>query len=159
MKRYKNFLLRLLNLLLIVCALYRYQTIALIRAEAVAQRQEEIEEVQNYNAMLLKAQQTEEETEPEIEPKNGPRDGTYEGSAYGFGDLITVALTLKDGKITDIVILSAEGEDKPYYNQSLSVLDQIIAVQSTEVDTVSGATLTAEGMINAAADALGKAVS
>lgn len=156
MKHYKNFLLRLLNLLLILCVLYQYQSIALVRAEAVAQRQQEIRAIRTYNDAILKSQQT--EPDPEPEPESGYRDGTYEGSAYGFGDLITVSLTLKDGRITELSILSAEGEDKPYYNQSLPVLDEILATQSTEVDIISGATLTAEGMINATADALRKAV-
>ena len=47
--------------------------------------------------------------------------------------------------------------DKPYYKQALPLLDEMLAVQSAEVDTVSGATLTAEGLIGAVEDALGKA--
>ena len=80
------------------------------------------------------------------------KDGTYEGSAYGFGDLITVSVTLKDGKMTDIAVLSADGEDKPYYKQAVSVLNEMLEAQSTEVDAVSGATLTADGLIDAVAD-------
>ena len=37
------------------------------------------------------------------------------------------------------------------------MLDEMLAVQSAGVDTVSGATLTAEGLIGAVEDALGKA--
>ena len=37
------------------------------------------------------------------------------------------------------------------------MLDEMLEVQSAEVDTVSGATLTAEGLIGAVEDALGKA--
>ena len=47
--------------------------------------------------------------------------------------------------------------DKPYYKQALPLLDEMLAVQSAEVDTVSGATLTAEGLIGAVENALGKA--
>ena len=61
--------------------------------------------------------------------------------------------------MTDISVISADGEDKPYYTQSLTVLDKMLSTQSTEVDTVSGATLTSEGIIEAVADALGKAAS
>ena len=60
-------------------------------------------------------------------------------------------------KMTDIAVLDASGEDKPYYKQALPLLDEMLAVQSAEVDTVSGATLTAEGLIGAVEDALGKA--
>lgn len=145
--KYKNFVLRTLNLLLILGVLWQYQNTAVLRAEAVAQRKQEIAEVEAYNASLLQA----EEEEP------GLRDGTYEGSALGFGDTITVAVTIRNGAITDLSVLDASGEDRPYYNQALTVLDEILSAQSTEVDTVSGATLTAEGLINAVADALGKA--
>lgn len=149
--KHKNFLLRTLNLLLIFGVLWQYQNIALARQAEVTQRKQEIAEVEAYNASILQAasEQTEEES--------GLRDGTYEGSAYGFGDLITVSVTLKDGKMTDISVLDASGEDKPYYKQALNVLDEMLSTQSTDVDTVSGATLTAQGLIDAVADALGKA--
>ena len=149
--RYKNFLLRTVNLLLIAAVLFGYQQTALTRA-AVAQRQQEIDEVNAYNATVLAAQ-----AEAEAATEGGYADGTYEGTALGFGDDITVQITLLGGQLTDITVLDASGEDKPYYNQAKAVLDEILAAQSTEVDTVSGATLTAEGLINAVADALGKA--
>ena len=123
--KYKNFLLRAVNLLLILGVLWQYQQVALVRAAAVSQR--------------------------------GYRDGTYEGSAFGFGDVIRVSVTIQNGKMTDIAVLDASGEDKPYYKQALPLLDEMLAVQSAKVDTVSGATLTAEGLIGAVEDALGKA--
>ena len=149
--RYKNFILRAINLLVILGVLWQYQSIALTRAHAVAQRQQEIAEVEAYNTSVLQAESEEE--------GSGLRDGTYEGSGLGFGDTITVQVTIQDGKMTDIVVLSADGEDRPYYNQSLSLLDKMLSMQSTEVDTVSGATLTSAGLIEAVADALGKAAA
>ena len=154
--KYRNFILRTVNLVLILGVLWQYQNTALLRAAAVAQRQQEIKEVEAWNTSVLQAQQAAQKAEEE--KPTGPKDGTYEGSAYGFGDLITVSVTLKDGKMTDIAVLSANGEDKPYYKQAVSVLNEMLEAQSTEVDTVSGATLTADGLIGAVADALGKAV-
>lgn len=154
--KYRNFILRTVNLVLILGVLWQYQNTALLRAAAVAQRQQEIKEVEAWNTSVLQAQQAAQKAEEE--KPTGPKDGTYEGSAYGFGDLITVSVTLKDGKMTDISVLSADGEDKPYYKQAVSVLNEMLEAQSTEVDTVSGATLTADGLIDAVADALGKAV-
>ena len=148
----RDFILRAVNLVRSLGVLWQYQNTALLRADAVAQRQKEIKEVEAWNASVLQAQQEAEEEKP-----TGPKDGTYEGSAYGFGDLITVSVTLKDGKMTDISVLSANGEDKPYYKQAVSVLNEMLNAQSTEVDTVSGATLTADGLIDAVADAMGKA--
>ena len=154
--KHRNFVLRAVNLLLILAVLWQYQQVAVVRAAAVTERQQEIAEVEAYNTSVLEAQKAEEEQQQE-EDEGGYRDGTYEGSAYGFGDLITVSVTLKDGKITDISVISADGEDRPYYKQALPLLDKMLSAQSTDVDTVSGATLTAEGMINAVVDALGKA--
>ena len=147
--KYKNFFLRAVNLLLILGVLWQYQQVALVRAAAVSQRKQEIAEVEAYNASVLQAQA--EQTQ------SGYRDGTYEGSAFGFGDVIRVSVTIQSGKMTDIAVLDASGEDKPYYKQALPLLDEMLAVQSAEVDTVSGATLTAEGLIGAVEDALGKA--
>ena len=147
--KYKNFFLRAVNLLLILGVLWQYQQVALVRAAAVSQRKQEIAEVEAYNASVLQAQA--EQTQ------SGYRDGTYEGSAFGFGDVIRVSVTIRDGKMTDIAVLDASGEDKPYYKQALPLLDEMLAVQSAEVDTVSGATLTAEGLIGAVENALGKA--
>lgn len=153
--KHKNFILRAVNLLLILAMLWQYQQVATVRAAAVDARQKEIAEVEAYNASVLKAQQAEEEQEAE----SGYKDGTYEGTGLGFGDDITVQVTISGGRMTDIVVVSADGEDKPYYKQAVSVLDKMLSAQSTEVDTVSGATLTAEGLIEAVADALGKAAA
>ena len=48
--KYKNFLLRAVNLLLILGVLWQYQQVALIRAAAVSQRKQEIAEVEAYNS-------------------------------------------------------------------------------------------------------------
>ena len=138
--RHKNFLIRTVNLLAILAVLAMYQQTAAVRAAAVDQRQQEIAEVEAYNASILQAEQEEAEQEAE----GGLRDGTYEGSGLGFGDTITVSVTIQDGRMTDISVVSAPGEDRPYYKQALTML-------------VSGATLTCEGIQEAVADALGKA--
>lgn len=158
--KYKNFFLRAVNLLLILGILWQYQQVALVRAAAVSQRKQEIAEVEAYNASVLQAQsaaQAAQSAAQAEQSQSGYRDGTYEGSAYGFGDVIRVSVTIQNGKMTDIAVLDASGEDKPYYKQALPLLDEMLAVQSAEVDTVSGATLTAEGLIGAVEDALGKA--
>ena len=154
--KYKNFLLRAVNLLLILGVLWQYQQVALVRAAAVSQRKQEISEVEAYNASVLQAQSA-AQTAQAAQTQSGYRDGTYEGSAFGFGDVIRVSVTIQNGKMTDIAVLDASGEDKPYYKQALPLLDEMLEVQSAEVDTVSGATLTAEGLIGAVEDALGKA--
>lgn len=146
--KYMNFAIRTVSLLLILGVLWQYQHIAASRAAVVAERQRLIDEVEAYNAAL---------TEQDV--AGGYRDGTYEGTGIGFGGEITVSVTVADGRVTDIAVLSAGGEDPAYYDQALAVLDEIVSAQSTEVDTVSGATFSSTGLIDAAADALGKAAA
>ena len=155
MKRYRNFILRAVNLLLVAVLLVQYQHIAVARAAAVAQREQQIAEVESWNASVLQAEKAEEQQAEE----EGYKDGIYEGTGLGFGDDITVSVTIQDGQMTDITVVSADGEDKPYYRQAIAVLDEMLTTQSTEVDAVAGATLTAEGLIEAVADALGKAAA
>ena len=89
--------------------------------------------------------------------ENVYKDGTYTGSAQGFGGAITVQVTLASDEITDIQVTSAPGEDSAYLSQGEGVISSIISAQSTDVDTVSGATFSSTGIINAVVDALGKA--
>lgn len=146
--KYMNFAIRTVSLLLILGVLWQYQHIAASRAAVVAERQQRIDEVEAYNAAL---------TEQDV--ASSYNDGTYEGAGMGFGGEITVSVTVADGKVAEITVLSADGEDPAYYDQALAVLDEIVSAQSTEVDTVSGATFSSTGLIEAAVDALGKAAA
>ena len=148
-----NFAIRLLSLLLILVVLGQYQNVALARAAEVEERKQQVKEVEDYNASILQQMNAQNEEENE----SLYADGSYEGSGTGFGGTITVSVTIAQGKITEITVLSADGEDPAYYNQAVAVIDQMVEEQSTEVDTVSGATFSSRGLIDAAADALGKA--
>ena len=97
------------------------------------------------------------DTEESDDSENVYKDGTYTGSAQGFGGAITVQVTLANDEITDIQVTSAPGEDSAYLSQGEGVISSIISAQSTDVDTVSGATFSSTGIINAVVDALGKA--
>ena len=66
-------------------------------------------------------------------------------------------MTLSGDEITSINVTSAPGEDSAYLSQAESVIDSIISTQSTDVDTVSGATFSSTGILNAVDEALGKA--
>ena len=97
------------------------------------------------------------DAEESDDAENVYKDGSYTGSAQGFGGAITVQVTLKNDEITDIQVTSAPGEDSAYLSQGEGVISSIISAQSTDVDTVSGATFSSTGIINAVVDALGKA--
>ena len=94
--------------------------------------------------------------EPLAEQISGYKDGTYTGSGTGFSGLITVQVVIEGGKITDIIIVSTT-DDSPYIDNASALLKTIIATQSTNVDTVSGATYSSVGLISAVRDALQKA--
>jgi len=83
-------------------------------------------------------------------------DGTYYGSATGFKSTIKVKVVIKDGKIANISVVS-HGDDASYFNRAKAVLGRIVLKQSTNVDTVSGATYSSAGLIKAVRNALAKA--
>lgn len=80
-------------------------------------------------------------------------DGVYKGSATGFSGPVTVAVTIMDKKITSIDILSST-DDEAFFNRAKAVIDRIIASQSFDVDVVSGATYSSNGIIGAVKNAL-----
>lgn len=85
------------------------------------------------------------------------KDGTYTGDGQGFGGNIQVQITIADDTLTDIQVVSAEKEDSAYLSQGKAVIERILEAQSTDVDTVSGATFSSTGILMAVEDALGKA--
>ena len=91
-------------------------------------------------------------------PAGGYKDGTYQGSGTGFGGTITVQVTISGGKIASIDILSASGETPSYFASAQGVIDRMISGQTPNVDAVSGATFSSNGIIKAVRNALSKAV-
>ena len=90
-------------------------------------------------------------------PEGGYKDGTYQGSGTGFGGTITVEVTISGGKIASITILSAAGETASYFASAQGVISRIISSQTPNVDAVSGATYSSNGIIQAVQNALAKA--
>ena len=81
------------------------------------------------------------------------KDGVYNGSASGYGGEIMVKVTVSNGKISDIKVES-HSETPEYYDRCSGIIPSIISSQSTNVDGVSGATFTSNGIKAAVADAL-----
>ncbi len=84
------------------------------------------------------------------------KDGTYTGSGQGYKSTITVEVTISGGKITAIDVVSQD-DDEPYFSNAKTLISQVIAKQSTSVDTVSGATYSSKGILVAIKNALDKA--
>ena len=81
-------------------------------------------------------------------------DGTYTGEGQGFGGTIKVSVVIKDKTITEINVVSAEGEDAAFFGRAKGVIDKILSGQKTDVDVVSGATYSSRGIISAVKNAL-----
>ena len=99
-------------------------------------------------------------------PSNGYADGIYTDSAWGFSEdtPVTVRVTIEHGAIAAVELVNAA--DTPgYWERAWGVLPgRVVEKQSANVDTVSGATYSSEGILEAiqgclkqAAAAAGKA--
>ena len=82
------------------------------------------------------------------------KDGTYKGSANGYGGKVTVNVTVRKKTMTAIDIVSAPGETDSFFNRAKGVIDEMLTAQSTDVDVVSGATYSSNGIIGAVKNAL-----
>lgn len=81
-------------------------------------------------------------------------DGTYTGTGKGMHSNIAVTVTVEDGAITSVTVDSQDetpGVSDPAFEQ---IPAAIVAAGNTNVDTVAGATLTSNGIIEAVNNAL-----
>ena len=144
----RSFWIRTVNLAAIVGILFTYHMVLSIynSKDQVARLQAELERV-----------------EPKLQNdgrRSAPaeyQDGVYSGEAEGFGGPISLEVTITDGRIADIQILSAEGEDGAYFSMAENMIPTVLERQSPEVDTISGATFSSNGIRNAMKQALGNA--
>ena len=150
-----------------VVDLEKQQKEMLTALEEAAKAQEEAKVDQEEAKAAQEESKTKEETEENPKSENADaedkeeedlayQNGTYTGEGQGFGGTIQVEVTLENDTITDIQVVSAPGEDSAYLSQGEGVISTILAAQSTDVDTISGATFSSTGIINAVNDALGK---
>ena len=91
-------------------------------------------------------------------PADGYMDGTYTGSGTGFAGTITVSVTVSANRITAINIVDASSETPSYFASAQGVISKILASQSPNVDAVSGATYSSNGIIQAVQNALSQAI-
>lgn len=84
-------------------------------------------------------------------------DGTFEGQAQGYHGNITVSVTVQEGKVTAINVISNNDTPK-FFDRAKEIINSIVGSQSLEVDTVSGATFSSRGIKTAVYNALNNAV-
>lgn len=83
--------------------------------------------------------------------------GTYQAEAQGFGGAVSVELTVDAEKITDVKITGDSETDGIGSKAVADMPQQILDAQTTEVDGVSGATVTSTAIRTAAADCIAQA--
>lgn len=92
-------------------------------------------------------------------PASGYADGAYLGTGEGYNGQMTVRVTISGGKIASIEMVS-NVDDPAYFGRAwASVPGRIVSAQSVAVDTVSGATYSSEGILDAVQNALKQAAA
>lgn len=82
------------------------------------------------------------------------KDGTYKGTGSGFGGDINVEVTVKSGKITDIKVDAAQETPEVGGAALKKLVEEVKTQQKLDVDTVSGATFSSQGFLDAVKNAL-----
>lgn len=86
------------------------------------------------------------------------KDGTYTGTGKGFGGDIEVEVIVEGGNISEMNVTAHEETDGISDPAFEGIKEQLLEKQSVdEIDSVSGATSTSEGLIEAITDALSDA--
>lgn len=144
-------------------SLEEQQTELLSALEVAAKEREEAEAKETTEETARASDDAESEGDADSEGETTAetelfyQNGNFTGEGQGYGGTITVSVTLAEDEITAITVDSAPGEDSAYLSQGEGVISSILSAQSTDVDTISGATFSSTGIINAVIDALGKA--
>ena len=115
----------------------------------------EVEQPKIVQAAETTAKEKKQEAEETKQAKGNfdLADGIYKGSGTGFAGTVSVSVEIKDKSITAITILSTQ-DDEAFFNRAKGVIDKIIAGQTLDVDVVSGATYSSNGIISAVKNAL-----
>lgn len=124
------------GVLLAVVILFLYQT----QARSLSEARTALEEKEKALA--------------EAEAAGRYKDGVYTGTGTGYGGDLTVSVTVQDGRITEARVTETQ-DDEAYLALAEQVLEDIVAKQGTDgVDTVSGATMSSRGILEAVDNAL-----
>ena len=85
--------------------------------------------------------------------KRPPGAEILTGEGQGYQSQIVVDVAVMGHEIIGIAVTD-HGDTLRYMNRARAVLGQIVEIQRTDVDVVSGATLSSQGLIEAVEDAL-----
>ncbi len=154
----KAFGLKAINLLLVVGLLVGYNQFISVKTESYEAQVAEIEAQNEETIQANQAIMASADASGDSEENATYADGTYTGTGLGFGGDITVEVTIADGQMTEITIVSADSEDAAYFDMAVDIIDDMLEAQTSDVDTISGATFSSTGIKDAVEDALSQAV-
>lgn len=160
----REFIVKLLNLCIILAVLCGYQTYAKEyqrKEEAYLQEKEKAD--REWEEEKLKKERVAADKDANSKSlqtqKKEYKDGVYEGKGTGFGGSIVVEIQIYNDEIIDAGITKADNETPDYLAAASVIVEKVVKNKTTDinVDTVSGATLSSNGILEAMEDALKKA--
>ncbi|AFS78129.1 FMN-binding domain-containing protein [Gottschalkia acidurici 9a] len=152
----KNNLRNILSFIVIVILIGNLYFIYNLKSYIVSLDLKEVKnKVENLEKENKQLYETVVSLESYINPNNKTYDdGEYVGEAKGYKSNIKVSVSVKDNKISDVKVISHD--DTPSFtDKTIEVIPkEIVNKQSTDIDVVSGATLTSKGILDAVNNAL-----
>lgn len=158
------FKLKLLNLAAVILILYIYQlntnlweTKQQLKISSAQEQQakENLEELEtSLDQLMAKYQVGETTTAGEPKKEQKWKDGVYQGTGTGFSGTITMEVTIEKGSIASIDLIDSGSDDDAYVTMAVAITDKMIEAQDWDVDTVSGATFSSNGIKEGVAQAL-----
>lgn len=158
--KYKNLLIKSVDLLLILLILAAYQVVLYTRSqrEEITELKTQINQLEGEQEEIMTA--IRENSLDVIADEAGEseqiqyKDGVYAGTGEGFGGPVNVEVKVEKGRIATVSISEAGGEDEAYLSIASQILDNIVEKQTADVDVISGASYSSQGIIDAVKDAL-----
>lgn len=139
LSRYAGFICKLVSAVAVVAVLVGYSSWASATSAADEAVREQMAEAQRADTS-----------------QRGPyaTDGTFTGTGQGYGGAVSVNVVIANGYIESVEVTDHAGETEPYFSMASTLTDEVVTAQTTSVDTVSGATMSSAGILNATTDAL-----
>lgn len=88
---------------------------------------------------------------------SGYKDGTYEGSYESAMQTVEVSVVIEEGQISQVSVTNEDELEGPGLEACAAIPGMIVEAQSTEIDALSGATVTSNAICEATNAALEKA--
>ena len=145
-------------MLLMLAAILMLFTVFGCAEEAVEEPPVEEEPVEEPEEEPVEEPEEEMVEEPEEVDISAVPDGTYQGSAEGFKSTIVVEVVVEDGMIVAVEVLEHDETVEYFGDADPAIPDMIVGEQSLDVDTESGATASADGIVEAVRAALLSAI-